>query len=367
MRIGLLLPGFSAGADDWAIPVQQHLVRTLAQTDDVRVLALRYPHGQQTYTLDDAQITSLGAGQVRGWKRLKLWRDALMTLRQMHRERPFDALHATWADETGLIAVWAGRMLGVPSVVSVVGGELARLDDIGYGLQRGVFSRWIVGQALRANRVICATRYTRQMIVRAGYTVPEARLCLIPLGVDADLFCPSSTPREADLLLHVGSLVPVKDQATLLKAVASLPDVRLDIIGTGREEMALRKLAGALEIERRVRFLGAVAHLELPNYYRRAALHVLSSRHEGQALVTLEAAACATPTVGTAVGILADDPALGVSVPVGDHTALAAAVSDLLRDSAHRETLGAAARAAVTERYTIHHTAEALKAVYARL
>ena len=44
MNIGILLPGFSSDENDWAIPVQMNLVREMAKGDDVRVLALRYPH-----------------------------------------------------------------------------------------------------------------------------------------------------------------------------------------------------------------------------------------------------------------------------------------------------------------------------------
>src|SRR5687768_1697440 len=116
MNIGILLPGFSAHADDWAIPVQQNLMAELARTDDVRILALRYPHHRNRYTFNGATVIPLGVGQVRGMKRLQLWVNAVRTLRRLHQERPFDVLHAMWADETGLIAAWAGRLLGVPVV-----------------------------------------------------------------------------------------------------------------------------------------------------------------------------------------------------------------------------------------------------------
>src|SRR5437016_147481 len=42
MNVGILIPGFSANEQDWCIPVYLNLVSVLAQTDDVRVFALRY-------------------------------------------------------------------------------------------------------------------------------------------------------------------------------------------------------------------------------------------------------------------------------------------------------------------------------------
>lgn len=378
MNIGILIPGFSRDEDEWSIPIQQHLVRWLSALDDVRVIALRYPHHSRPYRIYDAQVYPLGAGQVHGVRRLVLWLTALRRVRALHRERPFDVLHAMWADETGLLAVWAGRRLNVPSLVSIVGGELVSFPELNYGLQRSAFSRWIVGQALHADAVIAASPYAQRLIARAGYHVPGERLHMIPLGVDTHLFRPSDTESVGaglrlahegqHRLIHVASLVPVKDQVTLLRALARLnDDTVLDIIGTGTEDAKLRALAGELGIVRRVNFLGAVRHTDLPDYYRRADLHVITSRHEGQALVTLEAAACGVPTVGTAVGLLADAPELGIAVPIGGDAALATAVLDLLGNESQRQALGQTARAAAERDYSIERTTERLRGLYSEL
>lgn len=366
MNIGILLPGFSANESDWAIPVQANLARSLSATDHVRVLALRYPHHRRPYRAFGAQVYPLGAGQARGTHRLRLWAEALLMLRRLHREQPFDVLHAMWADETGLIAAWAGRWLNVPSVVSILGGELVGLRDIGYGLQLSAFGRWIVGQALKADRVIVPSGYIRQLIQVSGCYVPENPLFKSAFGVDTTLFSPDDNiPRDSLRLINVASLVPVKDQATLLRALARLDEhVTLDIIGTGPERARLETLAVELGVTGRVRFIGAVAHTDLPAYYHRAALHVLSSRHEALAMVTLEAAACGLPTASTAVGLLPDCPEMGVTVPVGDDEALAAAFRELLDHPARRAALGQSARAAVVERFSIEQAARALRALY---
>src|SRR5690606_39565400 len=188
-NIGILIPGFSSDENDWSIPVQQHLARILSQTDDVRIIALRYPHRRTPYQVYAAKVYPLGyTHRARGLTRMMLWLDTLRTLRRLHRERPFDVLHAMWAAESGLLATWAGRRLHVPSVVSIVGGELVGFPELKYGLQRSAFSHWIVGQALKADCVIAASEYARRLIPQAGYDVPEERVRVIPLGVDAGLF-----------------------------------------------------------------------------------------------------------------------------------------------------------------------------------
>jgi len=363
VNIGILLPGFSSDENDWAIPVQLNLVREMARHDDVRVLALRYPHRQDCYPIYGATVYSLGMGQVRGVRRLALWWDALRTLRRLHQEVPFDVLHAMWADETGLIAAWAGRRLNIPVVISIAGGELVGFDDICYGLQRGAFSRWIVRQALTgADRIVVACDYMRRLV-----NIPQAKISKIVLGVDTQVFSLDGTVRAPDRLVHVASLVGVKDQATLLRAMARLQGVHLDIVGTGSEQARLTALAAQLGVTDRVHFLGAVHHLDLPTYLRRATLNMLSSRHEGLGMVTLEAAACGTPTVSTAVGLLPDCPEMGVVVPVGDDAALADAIQLLLNNPEQREQLARTAREAVCARFTIQHTAKLFRALYQEL
>jgi glycosyltransferase involved in cell wall biosynthesis len=370
MNVGILLPGFSSHEHDWAIPVQLNLVREMAKHDDIRVLALRYPHRRGCYTVYGATVYSLGVGQVRGVRRLALWWDALRMLRRLHQEKPFDVLHAMWADETGLIAAWAGRSLGIPVVVSVAGGELALLDDISYGLQRGSFSRWTVKQSLEgADHVIIACSYIRHLIAAAGLAISDDKIRTIALGVNTEVFQkPETGSATQNHLIHVASLVAVKDQATLLHALARLDDtVTLDILGIGPQQNTLQSLAAQMGISERVSFVGAVDHLDLPQHYQKATLNVLSSRHEGLGMVTLEAAACGVPTVSTAVGLLPDHPSLGVSVPVGDDAALATAIEALLVDEEHRTALAQSAFQTVQAHFTIQRTVELFRALYREL
>jgi glycosyltransferase involved in cell wall biosynthesis len=370
MRVGIILPGFSSDEQDWAIPVQLNLVREMAAVEDVRVLALRYPYRRDSYNIFGATVYSLGVGQVRGFQRLKLWLDALLTLRQLHHEQPFDVLHAMWADETGLIAAWAGKWLSIPVVVSIAGGELVGFDDLDYGLQRSLFSRWIVGQSLRgADRIIVACSYVQRLISSAGYDNLRRKIHSITLGIDEAVFKPPDNPQPAEnKLINAASLIGVKDQITLLRAMAHLSeDVTLDIIGTGSDETRLRALAAELGITHRIQFLGKVAHLDLPAYYQRATLNILCSRHEGLGMVTLEAAACGIPTVGTAVGLLPDYPSLGVSVPVRDDLALANAIHELLTNKEKRLALGFSAKSLVHNRFTIQETVRLLRDQYRQL
>ena len=367
LKIGLLTPGFGADEHDWAIPFLQNLVHELAQVDDMRVIALRYPHTRQSYVAFGARIYPLGYGSwARGGRRFALWQAALRLIRRLHQAQPFDVFHAMWSDETGALATWAGRWLGIPVVTSITGGELVHFPDIDYGLQGSAFGRWTVGQALRgAAAVTVSGSHNHALIQQAGYRVPEARIHTVVLGVDTDLFTPANMPREAKRLLHVGSLVGIKDQATLLRVLARLDsDVHLDIVGDGPLRPLLDSLAAELGIIGRVNFAGSVPHQKLVDYYRRAALYVMSSRNEGVPLSTIEAAACGLPTVSTAVGMLVDHSTLGMTVPVGDDLALAEAIAGLLADDAGRLVLGHTASKTAHNQFSVRHTAQRFRQVY---
>lgn len=372
LRIALVTPGFSAGEEDWCIPVLRHLVRELAHEHEVTVYTLRYPHHRGSYDLFGARVRAFGGAARGGLRRLPLLWRAWRAIVRDGRRWPFSVVHGFWADEAGFVAALAARQLGVPAVVSLMGGELVALPQLDYGTQLSRSGRWLTGLSLRLAHVVTAG--SPQLQAQAAPYVGHAGARLLPLGVDTTLFHPGSPPAAGQpgeggaRLLHVGSLVPVKDQATLLEAFAGIaraaPRARLDVVGEGPLQPALERQARSLGLQERVTFHGAVAHHHLPAFYRRADLFLLSSRFESQNLAFLEAAACGLPTVGSAVGLL---PALlpdACLAPPGDAPALTAAALRLLHDPARRRALARDLRRRVLGELTIEGTVERLVGVY---
>jgi glycosyltransferase involved in cell wall biosynthesis len=364
MNIGLIVPGFSADAADWCIPALRNLAGQLARSAGVRVVALRYPYRAARYSVCGADVLALGGAQRRGPASLALWRRALAVLIDEHRRRPFDRLHAFWATESGAIAALAARLLKIPCVVSLAGGELVGLREIGYGDQLRLGNRLKVRVALGA-----ATAVTAGSAYMADLARPWLRLAALrrPLGVDLGLFSPGvgTLDHGPPRIVHVASLVPVKDQALLLRAAGLLHArrvaFRLDIAGAGPLEGQLRALAGRLGIAEQVRFLGAIEHDQLPNLYRGAAAFALSSRHEAQCMAALEAAACGVPVVGTAVGAIPElAPGGALPAPVGDAAALAEHLAGVLGDEGLGRRMGQAARARCEQAWGVEQCASAL-------
>ena len=351
MNIGILIPGFGANETDWALPVYQNFARQLGKSHHVRVIALRYPHTRKPYKYQGVDVYPLRYGAwTKGIRRFRLWWDTVRLVRKLHRQNPFDILHGIWADETGALSGWIGKHLKIPSVVTIAGGELVGFPQLGYGLQLSRYSRWIVGQALKHNTAVIMLSDLTSQLDQTGYNVNH--LVHIPLGVDPDMFYPSDIRRKPEHLIHVGSLIPIKNQKLLLDTLVRLDDtVTLDIIGEGQLEAELKDYAIQLGISHRVNFLGNIPHAQLREHYSRTQLHVTTSHHEAFGMAILEAGACGTPTVGTSVGLLSEDWNQQVTAQSADE--LARIIHSLLTSESKLETLRREWLLRVQENYTI--------------
>jgi glycosyltransferase involved in cell wall biosynthesis len=150
--------------------------------------------------------------------------------------------------------------------------------------------------------------------------------------------------------VHVGSLNRVKDQGTLLRAAKILSDggmdFRLDIVGEDTLGGEIQLLASSLGLEPFVRFHGFLVQDQVRMVILEADLLVISSLHEADPIVALEAAVSGTPIVGTAVGHLVDwAPEAAVVVAPGDALGLADAIKVLAQDDSRRMAVASAAQA----------------------
>lgn len=339
MKIAFIVPGFSADESDWCIPAHTDLVRALAETHTVHVFAMRYPHHSDTYAIGRATVHSFNGVGSRGAASARLWLRVLRAVEREHRRAPFDVVQSIFGGEAGCFATLAGKRLRVPSVVWLVNGELVGLPEIGYGADLMARQSWLNKLALGyANRILTGSEALTEA-ARARLSGQRAdRVETLPLGVNTARF--PLHPRGANAnaaLVNVGSLLPVKDQAALLRAFARVREqvsgATLSIAGGGPLEAELNRLADELGIRSAVTFAGNLPHDQLPELYQRADVFVQSSRHEGQGMALLEAAASGCAVCGTAVGALRDlarqDAA--IAVPPGSADALAGAILDTLR------------------------------------
>lgn len=363
MKLALVLPGgVDRGGEFRVIPAFLALIERLARKHDVHVFVLHQEPAPGRWELVGAQIHNIGDG----WTRLR----AIVAIRAEHRRSPFDLVHAIFSGSCSFIAVTAAKLLGLPSVVHIAGGELVALHEIGYGGRRKWKGQLREALILRGADVVTAA--SAPIIDSLNTLGLEATR--VPLGVDLHTWPPLAPRRrlaKQARLIHVASINRVKDQPTLLRALAVLAredlEFQLDIVGVDTLQGEMQVLADQLGLQRHINFLGFKTQRELRPLMEAADLLVMSSMHEAGPLVLLEAAVTGVPAVGTAVGHLAEwQPSAALAVPVGDWTSLTDAIRRVLADEELRLRLAAEAhRRALQE--DADCTARMFEALYRRL
>jgi D-inositol-3-phosphate glycosyltransferase len=217
------------------------------------------------------------------------------------------------------------------------------------------------------------------------YGDPPGRIEVVAPGVDHAFFAPGDRrgARRAiglgdhPVLLFVGRIQPLKGVDVAVRALAHLrrPDAVLVIVGGASGvggEQEVEKLAAVVDehdLRDRVRFVPPQPHHVLSSFYRSADVVLVPSRSESFGLVALEAAACGTPVVASAVGgllTLVDHGHTGFLVPGRDAEVFAAYTDELLSNERLAWEMGvsAAERAAG---YTWSVAAARLRRLYADL
>lgn len=294
------------------------------------------------------------------------------------RQEPQDVLHAHfWM--SGLAALAAGQQAGIPVVQTF--HALGTVKRRHQGAQDTSPPKRLALERLlcrMADHVIATctdeVRELQQMGVGARGTT------VVPCGVDTDHFTPDLQRRAARRdrlrLVVAGRPVPRKGVDDVIKALVLVRDAELVVAGGSSEGdsdpelQRLRAVADAHGVADRVRFVGRVAHEEMPGLLRSADVVVTVPWYEPFGIVPLEAMACGRPVIASEVGGLADTVVHGVTglhVPPRDPRALAVAVRELAVDEIRREGFGLEGRQRVLARYTWSRVAAETESAYGRV
>jgi D-inositol-3-phosphate glycosyltransferase len=178
-------------------------------------------------------------------------------------------------------------------------------------------------------------------------------------------------------VLFVGRLQPLKGAELAVQALAELrrPDVTLLIVGgpSGRggdaELLHLKELIAARGVQGQVQFVSPQPHYLLSTFYRAADVVLVPSRSESFGLVALEASACGTPVIASAVGglqSLIDDGVTGWLISTRNPQEYAERLRLLFAHPDMARAMGDAA-ANRARRYAWAATAQRVKAAFEEL
>jgi glycosyltransferase involved in cell wall biosynthesis len=328
-RIAIVVPG-GIGKDD-NIPSLLDLICRIAESYDVSVYSFSrlMPHPSFSSNLCSVSFPP----NVFGWSNFLTAVYFLWLLQRDHAQKKFSIVHGFWVMSQGIVAVLAGKLMGVPSMISLLGGDAVYLPEIRYGGMRNVFYRkiiqWCVGEA---DRVTGLTNFQQRAM--SANRVISKRLSIIPFGVNTSKFVFQPKPiSEPFRYSFIGNLNKVKDPYTLIKAFSLLArklDCRLTIVGSDVLKGQVEKYARLLGVNDKIQWRGKVPHETIPSILHSTDFLLLTSLYEGEAVVVMEAFASGVIVVGTNVGLLSDVGDDRVVVMPGDAEGLAGKIEKLI-------------------------------------
>jgi D-inositol-3-phosphate glycosyltransferase len=281
------------------------------------------------------------------------------------KEENYDAIHSHyWI--SGKVAMAASRELGIPLVHTM--HTMARVKNL--NLAEGETPEPMIRvqgetQVVAAAQALVANTDAEAASLVSLYDACPDIVHVVAPGVDLYTFTPGQgrsaaravvgLPQDSLVVTFVGRIQPHKGPEVLIRATSELvkhsPLLRNKLIvnviggasGANTEEVdRLKELATWLAIDDVVRFAPPVARGDLAQWYRAADLVVVPSYSESFGLVALEAQACGTPVVATAVGGLRTAVADGISgvlVDGHDPKAWSSVITRLLQEPQRRVLL----------------------------
>lgn len=276
----------------------------------------------------------------------------------------FEVIDSYYLYPDGVAAAMLARLFDRPFVMSALGTDVSLIPD--WRLQR----KMILDAVETSAATTCVAAALRSALVEMGASPDKVRV--VEHGVDLDLFRPPADRAatrarlgfDGPTVLSVGHLIDRKGHDFAIRAVATLPDVRLVIAGDGPRDADLHALAGRLGVSDRVRFMGHIDQHQLPDLYGAADVTASCSDREGIANVLLESLACGTPLVATPVWgspEVVRVPEAGVLVADRSDAAIADGIARVLADRPDR-----AATRRYGERYNWNETGRQHRALLAR-
>jgi len=368
LRILLVVDGYypSTGGSELQVNLLSRAFR--AEGHDVEIVAPWLDHSKPlAERIDEVLVTRLA------YPKVKLLGAALLCLRfavwLWSRRDRYDAIHVHMAKNLAAVAGLLRPHLQSTLMVKISGAWEFNGGILDPALRGKLLYRMFNWCIRRADSLQCVSQYTHRMLLEAGYS--SECLKLIPNAVDLTRFESVRSRAQADPRRHVvfvGRVEPVKGLPVLLEAWTGIDggSARLTIAGDGTQRAMLmqfaqeRGMAGNINFPGEIRNVGALLAT--------ADIYVQPSYQEGLPNSVLEAMAAGLPIVATRISGNEDvvrDGDNGLLVPVGDASALQAALQHMLTDRELTTHMGRRSRAMIEERFSLPAVMEQLEAAYA--
>lgn len=300
-------------------------------------------------------------GELSPFHLKRFWRTAaqISRLRKLLREQKIDVLHSHFVG----VNAWYGALSQFhPAVITVMGGDI-----LGEDWEPGpdIRERWLTPYALRNADLITCWSNKLVPIVRR-FSGPEVQIEVVHGGVELERFSPGPRPQylmerlnlpaTARVILSPRLMRPLYNLDKLAIAAqsvcAAVPDAYfvfavVPVATNEAYEAEVRDIFARGDANDRVRFVGAIPHDEMADYYHLADVTVSIPSSDGTPMSVLESMACGTPVLVSRIpnydSHYIEENKTVLMVDPKDPAALATALTRLLQDRSLAQSLASEA------------------------
>ena len=299
----------------------------------------------------------------------------------LHRKHRFDVIHAHWLLPNGFIGAIVAKLCKIPVVITLHGSDIfvSKLNPVFKAI-----AKWTLKHTAMVTSV--TPTFLPEL---AALGVPEEKRCLIPNGVDPEVFPPPtpkqltelqnklSIPEGQRVVFALGRIVLKKGFDILIRALPYVrekcPRTTVIIGGDGSDLARLKALAVEQGVSDIIRFPGTISRLEVPIYFYLCDLFVLPAvvdpkgNMDGCPIVILEAMACGKPVVSSGISgipIVVQNGKTGLLVEEKNPDALVTAIVSLLKNPVKCDQFGNAAQQRIRHELTWSKTIEKFIGIY---
>jgi glycosyltransferase involved in cell wall biosynthesis len=246
-------------------------------------------------------------------------------------------IHVHWAIPTGLIGVWAGKLLRKPVVVTIHGSDFRMATE-----RSSFLTKIFLYVCQRANQIMCVSEVQEKEIQKMGVRIEK--ILTFPMGIDESFLEVGRKRREklngqSHTVLSNRNLLPLYNVSLLIRAIPAVlkeePNTKFIIAGDGLERDNLEKEAKNLNVSSLIKFLGRVPPEKMADLLAQADIYVSTSLYDGTSVSLLEAMGSGAFPVVTDIPSNREwivDGKNGFLVPIDESGILASRILDAIRN-----------------------------------
>lgn len=266
-------------------------------------------------------------------------------------------IHANGAISEGMAAVLIKKLLKIPVIVTLHGGDI-----YSFAKKFPFMVKYILNHADRVIAIdnfikTLANQYTSRRIDKISNFIDLKKFKKVNETSIIE-FKKKYNLTDKIMVLIVSRLVSTKGINNLIYLIRDLSkkyvNICLMIIGEGPERKNLMKLASSFRIRDKVIFSGKISNEELPIYYSACDIFIFPSLYEGQPMVILEAMACEAPIISYNVGGIPElikNGYNGVLIPKNNYSALKDGIDHLISNTDLGRKMGKNGRKMIEKKF----------------